>query len=70
MNMRKIYKEGLALGLSPAGLRRWCIDILDNGPEDKKVDALEILKILDAHDAKYKKEEDPLDRGLSKLRDK
>lgn len=47
MNMRKVYKQGLALGLSERGLRRWCNDIIKNGPDDKVGPALATPEELD-----------------------
>lgn len=70
MNMRKVYKQGLALGLSESGLRRWCDDIIKNGPDDKVGPALAILEELDraAERERQKAEADSkLDRAIAQL---
>lgn len=67
MNMRKTYKQSMALGLDEKGLRRWCNDLILNGPDDKVGAALAILEELDGAVARKKAEEaanDKLSRAL------
>lgn len=76
MNMRKeyIFKQSMALGLDEDGLRRWCNDLILNGPDAKVGAALAILEELDkAKEKRVRAEEekkrvkDKLDRAIEQI---
>lgn len=71
MNFRKTYKQGIALGISESGLRRWCEDIIKNGPDTKVGPAIAILEELRKVEELRKQEkssDDRLQRAISQIK--
>jgi hypothetical protein len=71
MNMRKTYRPGLPLGLDNDGLRRWCRDIIINGPDQDVGPALAIMEELNEMDRRQKAEakaKDKLTRAMNQLK--